>query len=467
MTTPRLSGLDVVFLSAETPSRHLHTMAVLILDPATVPGGYAFETFRDFIAQRLPAVPPLRRRVREVPFGLARPVWVDDPGLDVEYHVRRAAIPRPGGPRELAALAAEIDERPLDRSRPLWEMVVVEGVADGRIAVLAKLQHALMDGIAGVQFMTAFFGREPELEELDVDATEPGRLPSVLELLAGAISSLVFQPMHLARAGRNTLYSFLRSRLERPLRDAADDSPVAVPRSCFNTRISSRRNVAYVSVPLAEIKAVARSFDATVNDVVLAMVSGALRSYLAARGELPAEPLVAAVPASTHADGDERANAYTIFQASLATDLEDPAERLRAIRAASRKRKREQRARGMSSLAEWADVPSPFIFSLIAIVSNVPGPPVPLYFGGARLLGIHPIGPIYDGLTINITALSREDCLDIGLVTCRELLPDLWEIADALADALAELTALTRAESDAPEPAIVSAEPSAPTTARA
>jgi WS/DGAT/MGAT family acyltransferase len=224
--------------------------------------------------------------------------------------------------------------------------------------------------------------------------------------------------------------------------------------------------VAYVSVPLADIKAVSRAFGTTVNVVVLAMVSGALRRYLIPRGELPEDPLVSAVPASTHKQGDTRANAYTVFGMTLASDREDPAERLRAIHAEAEKKKRRQQGPGVEALAEWMDVPSPFVFSLAAraytalglgermspffnvVVSNVPGPPMPLYFGGARLLGLHPLGPIFDGYTLNFTTISREDSLDIGLVACRERLPEVWEIASALPEALAELTALVQPAPD-------------------
>jgi WS/DGAT/MGAT family acyltransferase len=464
--------LDTAFLFVESPTAKLHTMGVMVLDPSSVPGGYCFEKLRDFIDRRLPVVPPLRRRLCEVPFGLAFPLLVDAPDIDIEYHVRRAAIPSPGGPLELAELAAEIDERPLDRGRPLWEMVVVEGLAGGHIAVLAKIQHALMDGIAGMQFMAAFFSAEPEAEEPPESASEPAEpLPSDFELLAGAVPSLLFQPLRLARAGRNTLSSLFRSRIESVLSREPEEPSVPVPCSSFNKRTSAHRKVAFVSLPLADVKAVARGFDATVNDVVLATVSGALRRYLIPRGALPKESLVAAVPASTHSEGDGRSNAYTVYGASLASDCNDPAERLRAIRGASRKKRSEQRQGGLDALVEWTEVPSPFLFSLIAraytalgfserishwfnlVISNVPGPPTPLHFGGARLLGIHPLGPIYDGLTINITAISREDALDVGLVACREGIPDLWEIADALSEALAELTALLPLESSEPVPA--------------
>jgi WS/DGAT/MGAT family acyltransferase len=460
-------------------------MAVMVLDPTTIPGGYSFETFRNFIERRLPVVPPLRRRLCEVPFGIAAPLLVDDPDIDICHHVRRAAVPSPGGPLELAELAAEIDERPLDRSRPLWEMIVVEGLAGGRIAVLAKIQHALMDGVAGMQFMAAFFSAQPEAEEPPESVLEPPEpLPSNLELLAGSIPSLLSQPWRLARVGRKTFASVLRSRIESIVRREPEEPALPVPRSTFNQRTSAHRKVAYVSLPLADLQAVRHAFGATVNDVVLATVSGALRCYLRPRGELPDGSLVAAVPASIHREGDGRANAYTVYGASLASDCDDPAERVRSIRDASRQQKHDQRDGDAESLLEWTEVFSPFLFSLAArayvdlgiaewmspffnlVVSNVPGPPMPLHFGGARLLGIHPLGPIYDGLTINITAISREDGLDIGLVACRERIPDLWEIADALPEALAELVSLLPLKDSEPtdEPIDAAGEPAAART---
>jgi len=467
VTPRRLTGFDSVFLAAELPGNWLHVMAVLVLDPESIPGGYSFGGFREFIARRLHLVPPLRRRLLEVPFGLARPLWIEEADLDLELHVRRAAVPSPGGPREVAALAAEIDERPLDRSRPLWELVVVEGLAHGRFAVVAKLHHSMMDGMAGLRHMASLFSPEPGLDDprepREPAWQRPPRAPSDLELLAGAFPSLLGQPLRAARAGARTLWSGLRDAVGSAEGEEEEPPPTTVRRMSLNAHTTAHRTVAYTALPLPELKAAGRPLSATVNDVLLAVVAGALRRYLGPRGELPEEPLVAAVPLSTHVEGEDRANAVTSSSVSLATHLDDPAERLAAIRDASSHAKRQRRSAVGDHMAEWMDVPPPLVFSLVAraytglglvdrmplmcnlLVSSVNGPPSALYFGGARLVGLYPLGPVYDGMALNVTALRCGDSLDVGLVACRGIIRDLWEIADAMPEALAELTESRRA----------------------
>jgi WS/DGAT/MGAT family acyltransferase len=465
--TRRLNGFDAVFLSVETPANHLHVMAAMVLDPSTVPGGYSFEAMRNFIARRLPMVPPMSRRIVEVPLRLERPVWVNDPDFDVDRHLRRAALPSPGGPRELAELAAEIAGQQLDRDRPLWEMIVVEGLAQDRIALLAKLHHCMMDGAAGVQFMAAFFGRGPEPEETEeVPPEPPERLPGDLEMLLGAIPSMASRPLRLARAAGYTAWGTLRRRL----RGGSQEVPpaVPVPRTLLNARTTRYRSVAFTRLPLQETRELARAQGVTVNDVVLASVSGSLRAFLQERDQLPDEPLVACVPVSVHKEGDSLANAYSVLYCSLATDVEDPLERLQAIFQGTQRAKQREREFGSENMEEWANIPSPLASTLVgrlytdlhlfertsllcnAVVSNVPGPPMPLYFGGARLLELYPLGPIYDGMALNLTVLSREDTLDVGLVGAREPLPDLWEIADAVPAAFAELRAALGARGPRP-----------------
>ncbi len=457
MASHRLTGLDSVFLSAESPGKALHMMAILVLDPGTIPGGYSFERFREFFRERLHLVPPLHRRLAQAPLGLARPIWKDDPDLDITRHLRRAAVPEPGGPAELAALAAEIEERPLDRNRPMWEIVVVEGVQGGRIAVLAKIHHAMMDGMAGVKFMASLFSREPDTpsptcQPVPVAASSPG----ALELLTGAVPSLLTRPVWIARAAVSTL-GFAIRRLVSDGSQHSDLEPVNVELSWLNASVSDRRSIAYTSVPMDRVREVGSALSATLNDVILALVAGALRRETRRRGELGGPQLVAGVPVSLHEDGDDAANAYSVAYVELATQLADPLDRLRAIRDSAQRAKRRQRNVFGDSLAIWADLILPIEAALIAraysafdlwrrmsplcnlVVSNVPGPPVPLYLGGARLVGIHPLGPIFDGATLNITVLSRENDLDFGIVACGERIPDPWPLARGIEQALDEL----------------------------
>lgn len=437
-------------------------MGLLVLDLSTVPGGYSFERFREFLAERLHLLPPLRRRLLEVPGGLARPFWIEEPEIDLDLHLRRAAVPSPGGRHEVAAMAAEIMERPLDRTVPLWEMALVEGLEGGHLALLAKLHHAMMDGMAGVKLMASLFGTTPEVGAPPPasEAELPERVPGRLELLAGAVPWLFRQPRRAAAAGVLTARSAIGRARSR--RGQAETPAVPVPRSWLNAEITPHRTIAYQSLALADLRAVGRPLDATLNDVLLAVMGGALRRYLGDRSLLPAAPLVAGVPLAVRDDRNQRANAMTSVSVSLATDLADPAARLRAISNAMAVRKRKRGRTVGDVLAAWADVPPPAVFSFLSdvylhlhlasridpvsnlIVSSVPGPPESLYLAGARLAGIYPLGPIYDGLTLNVTAMGCADSMDIGLVACRGRLPDLWALADAIPEALAELAEAVR-----------------------
>lgn len=464
MSLQRMSGVDSIFLAAEQPGHHVHVMGLLILDPSTVPGGYSFEGFCDFAAARLPALTPLRRRLVEVPGGLANPYWTDAGEIDLEHHIRRAAVPTPGGPRELAAMASEMMERPLDRRLPLWEMLLVEGLAGGHVALLAKLSHAMMDGMAGVRLMASLFSTTPEYPEpLPVEGEDgPGgpdgqagrRDPNQLELLAGAVPWLLRRPLRAARAGLGTAWGLLGRALSES--DETPESAVRTERCWLNAQLSPYRSTAWVTLPLAEVRAVGDAADVTVNDVLLAVVGGALRRYAEPRGVLPEAPLVAGVPVALRNE-EERANAVSSFAVGLGTDEADPVARLRSISDTMAAKKSRRGSTVGEDLLAWAEVPPPAVFSLVMraylgldlesrfnpicnlVVSNVPGPPESLYLAGARLAAIHPLGPVFSGMALNVTAMGCGDGLDVGLVACRRVIPDLWELAGELSTALAEL----------------------------
>jgi WS/DGAT/MGAT family acyltransferase len=459
MPSGRLSGLDAAFFSAETPGNHLHLMAVMVLDPQTVPGGYSFERMQRFIADHLALVPPLRRRIVEVPFGIDRPRWVEQADLDIDYHVRRAAVPTPGSEVEVSRMLAELNDFVFDRAKPLWRMLLVEGLADGRIAILAKLHHSMMDGIVGMQYMAALISPDPEgvalPEDLEVEAGDG--VPSNLQLLAEALPTVLLRPLRLARLAGGLVFSTLAGLLERGGSDAPE--PSTVPHTMFNRRSSPEREYAYCSLSMAEVRDVASKADATLNDVVLALTSAALRRYLEARDAMPEESLVAGIPVSLHDDDDELANAYSVLMPRLATHVDDPAERLTLIRDETRELKQAQsESGGFGDMLDAVEVPPPWFYNIAArlytglhvvermerpffnvLVSSVPGPPTPLYFGGARILGMHPFGPVYDGMLLNITVIGREDSLDLGLVACRHGVPEARTIADGLPVALEEL----------------------------
>jgi diacylglycerol O-acyltransferase / wax synthase len=455
----RLTGLDAAFLALETPSTHMHVMATMVLDPSDTPDDFTVDTMRQLIAERLPRLEPFRRRVVDIPFGVHHPVWIEDPDFDLDYHVRRAALPAPGGIKELAELTAEIAGRQLDRRRPLWELWVVEGLEHGHVAIIAKMHHAAIDGVLGVDLMTEIFDLEPNpAPKPPADLPKPERLPSDVELLVGAMTSIARQPLRMVRAARNLAGS--ATRVVQRIRAAPVNAgvPLTAPATPLNGVLTPHRRVTFTSVPLADIKDVKRAFGVTVNDVVLAVCAGALRRFLDARGNVPDKPLLAAIPASVRGRDDRgvMGNRVSAMFATLATQLDDPVDRLFAARDVMSGAKQVHEDIGGNTLHEWAEVAAPVMFSrgmrlyerlvqgrhppiVNLIVSNVPGPSFPLYCAGARLVSLFPLGPVLAGTGLNITVLSYLDSVGFGLIGCREIVPDIDDIAAAVPDALAEL----------------------------
>ncbi|MDQ1465631.1 MAG: diacylglycerol O-acyltransferase / wax synthase [Actinomycetota bacterium] len=459
----RLSGLDTAFLAIETPTAHMHVMSTAILDPSTAPATFDIDRVRELIRDRMHLLPPLARRLVTVPFDLHNPLWVEDPNFDLDYHVRRTALPSPGGLRELANLTAEIAGRPLDRSRPLWELWYVEGLEHDRVAIITKVHHSAIDGMSGVELIANLYDFEADPPARTEDPPRPDRrpdhVPSDPELLAYAVASFARQPLLLARAMRRLVRS--ATRVAQRARDQATNMtvPLTAPRLAMNGTITPHRKVAFSSVPLADVKTVKNAFGVKVNDVVLAVTSGALRTYLTGRDELPDRPLVATIPTSVRTEDQktEMGNRVSAMFSGLPVEIDDPVERLLAVHRSTVGAKQMHDDIGGNTLQEWADLASPAIFSRAMrvysnlrladrhrpihnlVISNVPGPPFPLYFAGARLVAIYPMGPIFDGAALNLTVMSYLDHVDFGFLVCRELVPDVDDLAAAVPDALAEL----------------------------
>ena len=459
----RMSGIDAAFLYFETPNMHMHVVATIIHDPSTVPGGYSFDKVKEMIRSRLHLAQPLRRKLAPTPLNLHHPVWVEDGDFDLDYHVRRIGCPAPGTEEQLAEIVGDIASRPLDRARPLWEVWIVEGLENGHTAAIAKMHHCTIDGVSGANFMVHFFDLEPEGEERpapDVD-WKPDRKPSDLELLGRAILARTTRPLKWIRVVPATLSSVVgfiaaRRRTEGP----GMPTPLRAPRTSFNTTVTPHRRVAYAHVPLQDVKTIKRAFGTTVNDALLAVISGALRRYLEARNEMPDRSLIAAVPVSVRTEEEQGAglgsNRVSAMFSTLATDVDDPVERLKLIAEANKGAKEEHKAIGADMLTKWGELAAPTTFSLAArfyaslklaerhpvvhnlVISNVPGPDFPLYFAGAKMVALYPLGPIFDGAGLNITVLSYMDQLFFGLIGCRETV-DVWEIARLIPDSFAEL----------------------------
>ena len=459
----RLSGMDASFLYFETPSMHMHVAMTAIFDPSTMPGGYEFDKIKDFIESRLHLVPPFRRRIIQVPFRLNHPIWVEDPDFDLDYHIRRIGAPTPGGHRELAEVAAQIASTPLDRSRPLWELYVVEGLADGNIGVVTKMHHCAVDGVSGAELMVNLFDLEPGGRVLDPpEPREPEPIPSDLEMIGHALASRARrQPSILPLLGSTArTVSTLVSRRREP--DAVVGAvPLTAPPTPWNRSITPHRRMSFTRVKLDDVKRIKNHVGCTVNDVVLGLMGGALRRYLEAHDALPETPLIAVCPVSvrTEEQTGELNNKVSAMFTSLATDVDDPIERLRVIHEVTKGAKEDHNVIGANLLQDWAEHAAPTTFALAArlyssmnlsdrhrpihnvVISNVPGPPFPLYYAGAQLQYTLPMGPVMEGAGLNITVLSYMDNVDIGFMACRELVPDVWDLVDYVGEAMDELLA--------------------------
>lgn len=462
----RLTGFDASFLYSESPTVSMHTLkvAVVVPPPGLSPEG-RFARFHEELAQLLDRLPAFRRRVVEVPLGLNHPVWVEDPHFDLDYHLRRIAAPPPGGASELDSVIADIASHPLDRAHPLWEIWMVEGLANGRLAFVAKIHHAVADGGASAAMLAAVRCEDPRRAEWDGGAG--AREAHAGEAIPGAArlvgEALVAQALRLREAAPLALRTALGGvAVLRRFREASTHPPIPfdTPRTPFNEPLSPTRSFATTGLSLARVKAVKDAYAVTLNDVVLALAGGALVRYLRGRGLEPDRSLIATVPVSIAEPGLEprlSGNQLSNVFMSLCTDVADPRERLARIHAIAEAAKETHERLGANVLVEWAEFAPPAIASWVirtyselelsrlhrppanAIVSNVRGPGEPLSIAGARLEHIYSVGPILDGIGVNLTAWSYATELAFAVLAGRDAVPDAHLIADALHEALAEL----------------------------
>ena len=441
---------------------HLHVVASIVFDPSTVEGGYSFQKIKTTVGERLHLVPQLRRRLATVPLNLGHPVWIEDEHFDLDAHLRRIGCPAPGGEEEFAEIVGDIAGRPLNRSHPLWEMWIVEGLEHGMVGMVVKMHHSTVDGVSGANLLVHFLDLEPSPPPTPAPEEEwkPERKPSGVTLATAALAARAARPVRLAKQMTTSALRFGNVMFRRWVqRTPGMATPLRAPRTSFNTTITAHRKVAFAQIPLEDVKQIKREVGCTVNDVVLTVASGALRAYLERNGEQPDRSLIAAVPVSVRATDDDApgANKISAMFTSLATDVDDPLERLMRIHHANLGAKGEHRAIGADFLRGWGDLAAPNTFSLAArlyssmhlaehhpvihnlVISNVPGPPVPLYFAGAQLVALYPLGPVFHGAALNITVVSYLDTLYWGFHTTPEVMPRVWDLARAVPEALAEL----------------------------
>ncbi len=474
----QLSGLDVSFLNLETSTSFGHVSSLSIYGRPDDPDFDPYEAFRAQLESKLCNLEPFRRRLVEVPFGLDRPYWINDPDFDIDFHLRHIAVPGDGDEYQVGELVGRLVGRPMDRSRPLWEVYVIDGLPDGDFGVLTKVHHATIDGAAGAEMLVMIL----DPSDPEPDTWRPEQPPTSRELLTRTAVELARSPAKalrlqikmLTEAGRITrsrgfddLADQLRKSLPGPAGAIAkkflgDERPTEVdrppllpafggPRTPFNASITAHRRFAYRSASLVHIKQIKQASGATVNDVVMAICAGALRRYLEDHEVLPDENLIAMVPVSirTGEETDKWSNRVSAIFAELPTSSGDPVDRIAKVHEAMVVGKgqfdlvpadmllemselappalsiRAARIAARTRIADWTNPPANLV------VSNVPGPRTPLTLGGvAPLKHYYPVSTVVDGQGLNITVQSYVDVLDFGLVACRELVPDLWTIAD-------------------------------------
>ena len=455
----RLSGLDASFLYIESSDQPLHVCSILELDTSSRPDGYTFDRLRDDLATRIAAIPEFRAKLADSQLNLDYPVWVDDDGFDLDRHLLRIELPAPGGRRELAEICGHIASTPLDRDRPLWEMWVIDGIADtdpragGLLAVMTKVHHAAVDGVTGANLLSQLCSVEP-----DVPPPEPVAGPGSagpLQIAAGGLLRFAFRPWQLANVMPTTVATIVKT-LRRARGGLTMAAPFAGPPTRFNASVTADRNIALAQLDLDDIKKVKDCFKVTVNDVVMALCAAVLRWFLSDHDELPARSLVAMVPVSVHEKSDRPGhNQVSGMFCSLETHLGDPAQRLRAIARADAAAKNHSSAISPTLLQDWAQLAARAVFGAVfrlvadsplignpvhnLIISNVPGPQAQLYFLGCEVEAMYPLGPLFHGCGLNVTAMSLNGKLNIGVICCPDLLPDLWRMVDDFDVALEEL----------------------------
>ncbi len=458
----QLSGQDAAFLYGETPNWHMHVSGLMVVDAESAPEEWTFDRFRELLISRVPEIPQLRWKLVDVPFGLDRPSWVEEPDIDFDYHIRRIALPRPGGPKELGDVIGRLASYKLDRSRPLWEAWCIEGLEGGRVAIYQKMHHAIVDGVSGAGLAEVLLDLEPEPR---VSSTEKhqeivrSRVPSGAELLArAALRTAVRTPFRIARFTRQSVQQ-AASVLPILRGESHLSMPLTAPRSILNSDATPRRSFASARLELERVKAVKDAYGVKLNDVVLALTSSALRSYLIDAGDLPESTLIAQCPVSLRVNGDdgEVGNKVGSIFTSLATDVDDAGERLLAIHEATQSAKEMREAMAAHQIMGLTETTPPGLIALAArmytgaglasrtpppvnvVVSNVPGPDIPLYIAGGRVEALFPMGPLLMGMSLNVTVFSMSGNLDVGIMYCPDTLPGAASIAGYFEDALVDL----------------------------
>lgn len=459
-----ISGIDAAFLYAETETSPMHIGSVVIIE-----GELKFDKFRESIQSRIHLVPKLRQRLIHVPLSIDHPYWVDDPNFDIDLHLNHIALPKPGSWKELRRTASRIFSEALNPSRPLWSFTFVEGLDDipqvpkGSVAIIAKIHHVAIDGVAGAGIMGLFFDLSPNTKKLPAPVEyQPEAMPNELNMIMKSTMSFIEKPMKFPKLISEIVNSSLKAgMLTRVKHEELPTAPFSAPPTPLNGIISARRKWNTALLSLDRIKALKNIMGTTMNDVMLAICSGALRRYLLEKNKLPVKPLVAMVPVSTRpkAGSEQTGNQISSMLVQIATNIEDPIERLGVIHENTIRSKTYQGAIGAKALANAAEV-VPFglanqaarLYSRFKIsemhnpvfnvtITNVPGPQFPIYMNGHKLFSVMGAAPIIDGMGLIITIFSYNGLVSISPTSDAKTMPDMNEFTRMIRESANELEA--------------------------
>ncbi len=462
----RMSGLDASFLYMETPNMHMHVAFIVICQQPEGARPGPFRRVLETIEHRIANHPAFRRRLVEVPLQLHHPVWVDDPQFNLLNHIHQYTLPESGSKRDLGRHIGHLVSRQLDRTRPLWEGWVIEGLEDRNFAFVLKVHHAMVDGVSGTDLLRHLLDETADSKQQFPVSSEAAEVrPSDLELIAHAMRS------RIGGTGRffKLLYQSLGSLNSARKKAMGSSKPVAsmpltAPRTHFNNRIGPERDVDLLELSLSEIKALKNATNTTINDVILTICGGGLRSYLQSKQDLPEKSLTCLVPISVRKESTQfkTNNQVSGMWATLATDTADPMERLKRIHNDTLQAKQQHDTIGADMMQDWAEFNTPGAFNLAVrlytslgfveriapvhntIISNVPGPRKPLYLAGSRIRAMYPLGPVMEGVGLNISLASYEDVVGLSINADSSQIQDVAEISRHIRQAFVDLKELVQ-----------------------
>ena len=475
----QLSAQDASFVYLETPHTPMHIGSVGIYDPSTAPGGFVrFKDILNFVESRLSGARSFRQRLVRVPFDLDHPYWIEDPEFDLEFHVRHIALPKPGDWRQLCIQVARLHARPMDLTKPLWEFTIVEGLDNieglppGCFALVSKVHHAAIDGMSGVEMSAAVHDLDPSMTPpTGDDRWHAEHMPGVADLLARSYFNSLVQPMRVMETIGRSLPGMAKLSAQVGRGDVSIRNARPAPKTRFNGKVSAHRVWDAVPFALKDIRAIKDAvLGATVNDVVLAIVGGGLRTYLADKDELPRDTLTAMAPISVRGEGEKAAlgNLVSAMVVGLGTQIEDPLERLRFVHDEAVNSKAMTNAVGAKALADYSQLIPSGLAGLAArlytrvgaanahapafncVVTNVPGSRVPLYFCGAAMVAMYGTGPVFDGMGLINPVYSYGDTIAVSFTCDRAMMPDPDAYAAALRGSFDALKAAALQPAGAP-----------------